>query len=81
MQVDILLHSRAIYIHFQLPFSIFLQQGNDGRILLLIISILALLKKIEWVEKKILQLHSYVSYLREIYEPKWLSILIRVTQK
>lgn len=45
MQVDILVHSRAICINFQLPFSIFLQRENNGRILLLIISILALYKK------------------------------------
>lgn len=45
MQIDILVHSRAICINFQLPFSIFLQRENNGRILLLIISILALYKK------------------------------------
>lgn len=45
MHVDILPHGRAIRNDFQFPFSIFLQQDNR-RILLLIISILAL-KKIQ----------------------------------
>lgn len=42
IRVDILPHSRAIRINFQLPFSIFMQRENNRRILLLIISILAL---------------------------------------
>lgn len=42
MQVDILPHSRAVGINFQLPFSIFMQWENKRRILLLIISILTL---------------------------------------